>query len=426
MSTASPIAPIAAPTTGPDFDPERIRAQFPILQIKVHGKPLTYLDNAATTQKPQVVLDKLAEYYGSMNANIHRGVHRLSEISTAAHDHAREIVRRFLNARSTREIIFVRGCTEGINLVAQSWGRDNLQPWDEILITHLEHHSNIVPWQMLAQATGAKLVVTPITDAGEVTLAAWSAAITPRTKIAAFSHVSNALGSVQDAKAMTAAVRAQAPPGAIVVVDGAQAVPHIRVDVQDIGCDFYAFSGHKVYAPTGIGVLYGREQILEAMSPYQGGGDMIASVTFEETTYNDLPFKFEAGTPDIGGAIALGTAIEWIQQVGIENIARHEAQLVKYATEQLSQIPGVTIIGTAPHKAGVVSFTIEGIHPHDIGTLLDREGVAIRTGHHCAQPVMDRFNIPATARASFAPYNTREDVDRLVAAVRKTVEFFGE
>jgi cysteine desulfurase/selenocysteine lyase len=420
--TSTAVPPTSAAPAA--LDALAIRAQFPIIQTQVHGKPLVYLDNAATTQKPQVVLDRIMEYYTGMNANIHRGVHRLSEVSTAAHDKAREIVRRFLNARSTREVIFTRGCTEGINLVAQSWGRVHLKAGDEILITHLEHHSNIVPWQQLAQTTGARLVVVPITDAGEVTLESWKAAITPRTRVAAFSHVSNALGSVQDAQAMTAAVRAGGAADAIVVIDGAQAVPHLRVDVQQIDCDFYTFSGHKIYAPTGIGVLYGRERLLEAMTPWQGGGDMIASVSFEETTYNELPYKFEAGTPDIGGAIALGTALEWVESIGVENIAAHEADLVTYATEKLSEIPGVTIVGTAPHKAGVVSFTIQDIHPHDIGTLLDREGVAIRTGHHCAQPVMDRYDIPATARASFAPYNTREDVDKLVAAVKKTVEFF--
>jgi cysteine desulfurase/selenocysteine lyase len=380
------------------------------------------LDNAATTQKPQIVLDKLVEYYTAMNANIHRGVHKLSEVSTAAHDRARSTVRRFLNARSDKEIIFVRGCTEAINLVAESWGRTHVKAGDEILITHLEHHSNIVPWQLLSQATGAKLVVVPINDRGEVVLEDFQARLTERTKVVAFSHVSNALGSIQPAEELT---RLAKTVGAVVVIDGAQATPHTTVDVQKIGCDFYAFSGHKVYAPTGIGVLYGREELLRAMPPYQGGGDMIASVSFEETTYNELPFKFEAGTPDIGGAIALGTALEWLTELGLEKIAAHEAELVAYASQQLAAIPGVTLVGTAEQKAGVVSFTIEGIHPHDIGTFLDQEGVAIRTGHHCAQPVMERFGIPATARASFAPYNTKDDVDRLIAAVKKTVEFFG-
>jgi cysteine desulfurase/selenocysteine lyase len=404
------------------LDPLAVRSQFPILQTEVHGKPLVYLDNAATTQKPQIVLDKLVEYYTAMNANIHRGVHKLSEVSTAAHDRARSTVRRFLNARSDKEIIFVRGCTEAINLVAESWGRTHVKAGDEILITHLEHHSNIVPWQLLSQATGAKLVVVPINDRGEVVLEDFQARLTERTKVVAFSHVSNALGSIQPAEELT---RLAKTVGAVVVIDGAQATPHTTVDVQKIGCDFYAFSGHKVYAPTGIGVLYGREELLRAMPPYQGGGDMIASVSFEETTYNELPFKFEAGTPDIGGAIALGTALEWLTELGLEKIAAHEAELVAYASQQLAAIPGVTLVGTAEQKAGVVSFTIEGIHPHDIGTFLDQEGVAIRTGHHCAQPVMERFGIPATARASFAPYNTKDDVDRLIAAVKKTVEFFG-
>lgn len=404
------------------LDPLAVRSQFPILQTEVHGKPLVYLDNAATTQKPQIVLDKLVEYYTAMNANIHRGVHKLSEVSTAAHDRARSTVRRFLNARSDKEIIFVRGCTEAINLVAESWGRTHVKAGDEILITHLEHHSNIVPWQLLSQATGAKLVVVPINDRGEVVLEDFQARLNERTKVVAFSHVSNALGSIQPAEELT---RLAKTVGAVVVIDGAQATPHTTVDVQKIGCDFYAFSGHKVYAPTGIGVLYGREELLRAMPPYQGGGDMIASVSFEETTYNELPFKFEAGTPDIGGAIALGTALEWLTELGLEKIAAHEAELVAYASQQLAAIPGVTLVGTAEQKAGVVSFTIEGIHPHDIGTFLDQEGVAIRTGHHCAQPVMERFGIPATARASFAPYNTKDDVDRLIAAVKKTVEFFG-
>src|SRR6202453_246485 len=403
------------------LDLAKIRADFPILSERINGKPLVYLDNAATSQKPRVVLDAIANYYEHMNANIHRGVHTLSVRATEAHDAARLTVKRFMNAADTREIIFVRGATEAINLVAQTYGRKHVGAGDEVLITAMEHHSNIVPWQILCEEKGAHLKVAPIDDRGELLLDEFASLIGPRTKIVAVTHVSNALGTVTPLREMIELAHRHGVP---VLVDGAQAVPHFAVDVQKLDVDFYVFSGHKVYGPTGIGVLYGKRDLLEAMPPYQGGGDMIRSVTFEKTLYNDLPYKFEAGTPDIAGAIGLGAALKYVDRLGIENIAAHEHELLVYGTEALSAIPGVRIIGTAAHKAAVISFVIEGIHPHDIGTILDREGIAIRTGHHCAQPVMQCFKIPATARASFALYNTRREIESLVAGIEKVKEVF--
>ncbi|MGB8029652.1 MAG: cysteine desulfurase [Terracidiphilus sp.] len=403
------------------LDLAKIRADFPILAERVSGKPLVYLDNAATSQKPRVVLDAIANYYEHMNANIHRGVHTLSVRATEAHDAARLTVKEFINAAGTREIVFVRGATEAINLVAQTYGRVHVGAGDEVLITAMEHHSNIVPWQILCEEKGAHLKVAPINDRGELLLDEFAKLIGPRTKIVAVTHVSNALGTVNPLREMIELAHRQDVP---VLVDGAQAVPHFAVDVQALECDFYAFSGHKVYGPTGIGVLYGKRALLDAMPPYQGGGDMISSVTFAKTTYNVLPFKFEAGTPDIAGAIALGAALEYITALGMEKIAAHEHELLAYGTEAVGAIPGVRLIGTARERAGVLSFVLEGVHPHDLGTILDREGIAIRTGHHCAQPVMERFGIPATARASFAVYNTKEEVDALVARIRAAREVF--
>ncbi len=403
------------------LDVARIRADFPILNETINGKPLIYLDNAATSQKPRVVLDTITNYYCLMNANIHRGVHTLSMRATEAHDLARQTVKRFINAGDTREIIFVRGATEAINLVAQTYGRTHVGADDEVLITAMEHHSNIVPWQILCEDKGAHLKVAPINDRGELLLDEFEKLIGPRTKLVAVTHVSNALGTVTPLREMIAMAHRRGVP---VLVDGAQAVPHFAVDVQALDADFYAFSGHKVYGPTGIGVLYGKRALLEAMPPYQGGGDMIASVTFEKTTYNVLPFKFEAGTPDIAGAIALGAALDYIMAVGMEKITAHEHDLLSYATEVVGAIPGVQLIGTATERAGALSFVLDGVHPHDLGTILDREGIAIRTGHHCAQPVMERFQIPATARASFAVYNTREEVDALAVGIRAAREVF--
>ncbi len=410
-----------APKSAPALDLARIRADFPILAERINGKPLVYLDNAATSQKPRAVLDAIANYYAHMNANIHRGVHTLSVRATEAHDAARRTVKQFINAADTREIIFVRGATEAINLVAQTYGRVHVGAGDEVLITAMEHHSNIVPWQILCEEKGAHLKVAPMDDRGELLLDAFASLIGPRTRIVAVTHVSNALGTVNPLREMIELAHRRGVP---VLVDGAQAVPHFAVDVQALDCDFYAFSGHKVYAPTGIGVLYGKRALLDAMPPYQGGGDMIASVTFEKTTYNVLPYKFEAGTPDIAGAIALGAALKYISGLGMENIAAHEHDLLAYAAETVGAIPGVELIGTARERAGVLSFVLEGVHPHDLGTILDREGIAIRTGHHCAQPVMERFGIPATARASFAVYNTREEVDVLAAGIRTAREVF--
>jgi cysteine desulfurase/selenocysteine lyase len=403
------------------LDLAKIRADFPILAERVNGKPLVYLDNAATSQKPRVVLDAILNYYEHMNANIHRGVHTLSVRATEAHDAARLTVKKFINAADTREIIFVRGATEAINLVAQTYGRKHVGAGDEILITAMEHHSNIVPWQILCEEKGAHLKVAPIDDRGELILDEFARLIGPRTRIVAVTQVSNALGTVLPLREMIELAHRNGIP---VLVDGAQAVPHFAIDVQALDADFYAFSGHKVYAPTGIGVLYGKRALLEAMPPYQGGGDMIRSVTFEKTTYNDLPWKFEAGTPDIAGAIALGAALEYITGLGMDNIAAHEHDLLAYATEAVGAVPGVELIGTASHRAGVVSFVLDGVHPHDLGTILDRDGIAIRTGHHCAQPVMERFGIPATARASFAVYNTKQEIDALVTGLHAAREVF--
>jgi cysteine desulfurase / selenocysteine lyase len=419
-TVAQPITRALQPVAS-GLDIAKIRADFPILAERVNGKPLVYLDNAATSQKPRVVLDAIANYYEHMNANIHRGVHTLSVRATEAHDAARLTVKKFINAADTREIIFVRGATEAINLVAQTYGRRHVGAGDEVLITAMEHHSNIVPWQILCEEKGAHLKVAPIDDRGELLLDEFAKLIGPRTKIVAVTQVSNALGTVLPLREMVELAHRSGVP---VLVDGAQAVPHFAVDVQALDCDFYAFSGHKVYGPTGIGVLYGKRALLEAMPPYQGGGDMIRSVTFEKTTYNDLPWKFEAGTPDIAGAIALGAALNYITGLGMENIAAHENDLLVYATEAVGAVPGVQLIGTASERVGVVSFVLDGVHPHDLGTILDRDGIAIRTGHHCAQPVMERFGIPATARASFAVYNTKEEVDALVAGIRAAREVF--
>jgi cysteine desulfurase/selenocysteine lyase len=404
------------------FDPLRWRNDFPILSEKVHGKPLVYLDNAATSQKPRVVIDAVSRYYETHNANVHRGVHTLSEFATADYEGAREKVRAFIGAKSTKEVIYTRGTTEAINLVAQSYARPLLKAGDEILLTQMEHHSNIVPWQLLAAQTGAVLKVVPITDAGELEPGAFERLISPKTRIAVFGHVSNALGTVNPVKTMTALAHAR---GVTVLVDGAQAVPHTPVDVQDLDCDFYAFSGHKMFAPTGIGILYGKERLLEAMPPWQGGGEMIRIVRFDQTTYNDLPHKFEAGTPDIAGAVGLGAAMDYLQRVGLSAIQGYEHDLLAYLMEQLAAVKGVRLVGTAKHKAGVQSFVMDGIHPHDLGTIVDQEGIAIRTGHHCAMPVMERFDLPATARASLAFYNTREDVDALIRALGKAREVLG-
>jgi cysteine desulfurase / selenocysteine lyase len=398
------------------------RHHFPLLHEQVNGKPLVYLDNAATSQKPQVVIDTMMRYYQSENSNIHRGVHYLSERATQAYEKARDKVREFLNAAYREEIIYVRGTTEGINLVAQSYGRTNVKDGDEVLISAMEHHSNIVPWQMLCEEKGATLRVIPMNDAGELLLDEYEKLLTAKTRIVAVSHVSNALGTVNPIKHMIALAHQKGIP---VLVDGAQAVPHMNVDVRDLECDFYIFSSHKVFGPTGVGVVYGRKRMLEAMPPYQGGGDMIKSVTFEKTTYNDLPYKFEAGTPNIAGGLGLGAAIDYVQKLDLKAIGEYEHDLLVYATEKLLVIPGLRLIGTAKEKAAVLSFVIEGIHPHDIGTILDAEGIAIRTGHHCAQPVMQRFGVPATARASFAFYNTKEEVDALVKAIYKVKEILG-
>jgi cysteine desulfurase/selenocysteine lyase len=407
--------------TGVGLDLKKVRADFPILQRRVHGRTLVYLDNAATSQKPQVVIDAIRHYYERDNANIHRGVHFLSEHATEEYEGARKTVQSFLNAADASEIIFVRGATEAVNLVAQTYGRTNVHAGDEVLITAMEHHSNIVPWQILCEEKGARLRVAPMSDSGELLFEDFEKLLGARTKIVAVTHVSNALGTINAVqRIIEMAHRGNIP----VLVDGAQAVPHFKVDVQALDCDFYVFSGHKVYGPTGIGVLYGKSPLLDAMPPYQGGGDMISSVTFEKTIYNKLPYKFEAGTPHVDGAIGLGAAIEYVNRLGMDNVAAYEHELLAYATEAVSAIPGIRLIGTAKEKAGVLSFLVDSIHPHDIGTILDQEGIAIRTGHHCAQPVMQRFGIAATARASFALYNTREEVDALVEGIQKVQEVF--
>jgi len=404
------------------LDVERIRKDFPILHQEVHGRPLVYLDSAATSQKPQVVLDALADYYGRDNANVHRGVHQLSERATEAYEGARTRIQRFLNAAHSREIVFVRGTTEGINLVAHTYGQRTVGPGDEVVITALEHHSNIVPWQMLCEEKGAALRVVPIDDAGEVDVEAYERLLGERTRLVAVAHVSNALGTIVPAKRMIEAAHRR---GIAVLVDGAQAAPHLRVDVQDLDCDFYTFSGHKTYGPTGIGVLYGKTDLLEAMPPFQGGGDMIKSVSFEKTVYNDLPYKFEAGTPDIAGAIGLGAALEYLEGLGLDRVAAHEHALLVHGTERLSSLPGLRLVGTAREKASILSFLVDGVHAHDVGSILDREGIAVRTGHHCAMPVMTRFGIAATTRASLGVYNTREDIDALVEGLAKVREIFG-
>ncbi len=404
------------------LDVERIRKDFPVLEQEVHGKPLVYLDSAATSQKPRAVIDAIARYYLEDNANVHRGVHLLSERATHAYEAAREKVRRFIHAAHAHEIVFVRGTTEAINLVAQTYGRTRVRPGDENLITVMEHHSNIVPWQMLCEEKGATLRVAPMDDDGQLILDELERLIGPRTKLVALGHVSNALGTIHPVRRIVEMAHRRKVP---VLLDGAQAVPHLAVDVQALGCDFYAFSGHKLFGPTGIGVLYGRSELLEEMPPWQGGGDMISSVTFEKTTYNKLPYKFEAGTPDIAGAIGLGAAIDYVSRLGLEAIAAHEHELLVHATEALRQLPGLRLVGTAKEKASVLSFLFGDVHPHDIGTILDREGIAVRTGHHCAQPLMQRLGVAATARASLAFYNRREDVDALVAGLHKVREVFG-
>jgi len=405
-----------------EFSAERVRADFPILAREVNGRPLVYLDSAASAQQPRAVLDAIEHYATTTHANVHRGVHTLSQEATAAFEGAREHVRRFINARSTREIIFTRGTTEAINLVAQSWGGAQLKPGDEVLITHLEHHANIVPWQMACAAHGARLVAAPLAPDGALDLPAFIALLGERTRMIAVAHVSNALGTVLPLREIVAEAQRRGIP---VLVDGAQAIAHQRVDVQALDCDFYAFSGHKVYGPTGIGVLYAREALLAKMPPWQGGGDMILTVAIESSTYNDLPWRFEAGTPNISGAIGLGAALGYLEGLGLDAVHRHEQRLLAEATGALQALPGLRLIGTAPEKMGVVSFTLDGVHPHDIGTLLDAEGVAVRTGHHCAMPAMTFFGLAATARASFGCYNTSADIERLVAALIKVREVFG-
>jgi cysteine desulfurase/selenocysteine lyase len=403
------------------FDVEAVRREFPVLGETVHGRPLVYLDSAASAQKPRAVIDAERSVYERYYANIHRGVHHLSMLATDAYEKARAKVQRFLNAAESREIVLLRGTTEALNLVAQSYGRKHVGPGDEVLVTGLEHHSNIVPWQLLCEEKGALLRVAPIDDAGEVDMDAFGRLLSPRTRIVAFAHVSNALGTVNPVRRMTELAHAA---GAVVVVDGAQAVPHLAVDVRAIGCDFYAFSGHKVYGPSGVGALYGKAALLEAMPPWQGGGDMISSVTFEKTSWNELPWKFEAGTPNIAGGIALGAALDWVEGIGLDAIVAHEDDLLRHGTGVLQEIPGLRIVGTAREKAGVLSFVLDGVHPHDVGTILDYEGIAVRTGHHCAQPVMDRYGIPATTRASLACFNTRGELDLLGRGLRKVQEMF--
>jgi len=404
------------------LDVERIRRDFPILKLRVNGKPLVFLDNAASSQMPQPVIDRWVRYQTSQHANIHRAVHYLSETATAEYEAARRKVQAFINAREEREVLFTSGTTEGINLVMHGYGRKFIGAGDEIILTTLEHHSNIVPWQMLAEEKGARLRVVPVNDRGELLLDEYRKLFNPHTRFVAVTHVSNALGTITPVREMIAVAHEHGVP---ILVDGAQAAPHLNVDVQELDCDFYAFSGHKMCGPTGIGILYGKAAWLEQMQPFKGGGDMILSVTFEKTTYNVIPHKFEAGTPPIAAAIALGAAVDYLQSVGMERIAAHETDLLDYATDQVNRLPGVRIIGTAEQKAAVLSFAVDGIHPHDVGTVLNDDGVAIRTGHHCAQPVMQRFKVAATSRASFAFYNTMEEVDALVAAIRRVQKVFG-
>jgi cysteine desulfurase / selenocysteine lyase len=404
------------------IDMAAVREEFPILRQGVHGRPLVYLDNAATTQKPQAVIDRLMRYYAEENANVHRGVHRLTERATEAYEASRATVGRFLNAREPAEIVFVRGTTEAINLVAATYGRTHVSRGDEIVLSTMEHHSNIVPWQIVCEQSGARLRIIPVSDAGELDLDAYEALLTDRTRMVSIVHVSNALGTINPVKEI---VRLAHRRGIPVLVDGAQAVAHLTVDVQDLGCDFYALSGHKMFGPTGIGILYGRSPLLDAMPPYQGGGDMIRSVTFDRTLYADPPSRFEAGTPHVAGAVGLAAAIEYVSAIGFDQIAACERELLDYATAVLARVTGLRAIGTAREKVGVLSFVVDGVHPHDIGTILDREGVAIRTGHHCCQPLMDRLGVPATARASLAFYNTRDDIDALGAALVRVREIFG-
>jgi cysteine desulfurase / selenocysteine lyase len=423
MTASPPLtnAAIRTARSSPAFDVDAVRADFPILHQKVHGHPLAFLDNAASSQRPRSVIEEIARFDSQDYANIHRGVHELSQRATKAYEAARDKVQRFINARSRKEIIFVRGTTEAINLVASSFGRPALNLGDEVVLTRMEHHSNIVPWQMVCRERGAVLRVAEINDRGELDLDHLAKLLGPRTKLLTLAHVSNALGTINPVKEIIALARRRGIP---VLLDGAQAVPHMRVDVQDLDCDFYAFSSHKMFGPTGIGVLYGKEKLLESMPPYQGGGDMISVVTFEKTFYNGLPAKFEAGTPNITGVVGLGAAIDYLERLDWDAAMAHEHDLLRYGTELLEDIPEVTIVGTAAAKASVLSFLIEGIHPHDAGTILDRHGVAVRAGHHCAQPVMQRFSIPATTRASLAFYNNRDDVEALARAVRDTIEVF--
>ncbi len=419
VSAAKDLLVQAPPLGG--FDAAAMRADFPILAQEIHGHPLAFLDNAASSQRPRSVIEEMARFESHDYANIHRGVHELSQRATKAYEGARDKVQRFINARSRKEIIFVRGTTEGINLVASSFVRPTLHLGDEVALTTMEHHSNIVPWQMVCRERGAVLRVAPINDRGELEIDELEKLLTPRTKLLTLVHVSNALGTINPVKEIVAMAHQRGIP---VLLDGAQAVPHMRIDVQDLDCDFYAFSGHKMFAPTGVGVLYGKQELLEAMPPYQGGGDMISVVTFEKTFYNGLPAKFEAGTPNITGVVGLGAAIDYLEDIDWEGACAHEDELLRYGTEVLGEIPGLRMIGTATNKASVLSFVVDGVHPHDIGTILDRQGVAVRAGHHCAQPVMQRFNIPATTRASLAFYNNKDDVDALGSALRNTIEVF--
>ncbi|MFQ5511589.1 MAG: SufS family cysteine desulfurase [Candidatus Krumholzibacteriia bacterium] len=403
------------------YDVESIRKDFPVLDQRIHGKQLVYLDNAATAQKPQAVIETLERYYSTDNSNVHRGVHALSVRSTEAFEGAREKTRKFINAADTREIVFCRGTTEGINLVAQSYGRSAVNAGDEIIVSEMEHHSNIVPWQLLCEEAGAKLRVIPFNDRGELILEQYEKLLGPRTRMVAIVHVSNSLGTVNPLERMIEMAHAKDIP---VLVDGAQTAPHLRIDVQELDCDFFVFSSHKMYGPMGVGVVYGRRELLETMSPYQGGGDMISSVTFEKTVFKPLPYKFEAGTPNVAGVVALGTAIDYLDNIGFDGIAAHDRDLVRYTTGALQEMEDVRIIGDAAEKAGVVSFVIDGVHPHDVGTILDREGIAIRTGHHCTQPIMAHYGVPATSRASFGIYNTREEADALVSSIHKVREVF--
>ena len=404
-----------------EFDVERIRADFPILKLKVGGNPLVYLDNAASSQMPQAVIDRLVRYQTTQHANVNRGVHYLSETATHEYEEARRKLQRFINAREESEVVFTSGTTESINLVMHGYGRKFIFAGDEIILTMLEHHSNIVPWQMLCEEKGAKIRVVPVNDAGELLVDEYEKLFNDRTKFVGIMHVSNALGTINPVKSMIAFAHARGIP---VLIDGAQSAPHMQVDMQDLDCDFYAFSGHKICGPTGIGILYGKTALLEKMQPFKGGGDMILSVTFEKTTYNAIPFKFEAGTPPIAAAIGLGAAVDYLSAIGMDRIAAHEFDLLGHATEQINRMPGVRIIGTAEQKAAVLSFVVEGVHPHDVGTLLNQDGIAVRTGHHCAQPVMQRFKVPATSRASFAFYNTMAEVDALVAGIRNVQKVF--